>query len=264
MKAVKNGDTEKQPPREFVAPVAHGLSVLKSFDRDHYEMTLSEVSERTGMTRAGARRYLLTLAHLGYVEQTGRLFRLTPRVLELGFAFMATMPLSDIAQPYLEQITKDTGETTALDILDDDQVVHLASSASPRQLAPRVMIGKRFNAFYNSTGRVLLALKDDADLERLLNNCKPAKLTQWSLTSKAKLKEELKLVRKQQYAVVDQESEEGLRSLAVPIFNKQGAAVAAISIITNVATVPRKELLDNYLPILRQVARDISAALVTG
>lgn len=264
MKNEKNSAMEKAAPREFVAPVAHGLSVLRSFDREHFQMTLSEVSERTGMTRAGARRYLLTLAHLGYVEQNGRLFRLTPKVLELGFAFMATLPLPEVAQPYLDRLTKDTGETTALDMLDDDHVVHLAWSSSPRQLAPRVSIGKRYSALYNSTGRMLLALKDEVEQERCIGAGKLTRHTQWTLNTKTKLRDELKLVRKQQYAVVDQEVEEGLRSLAVPIFNSQGVAVAAMSIITNVATVSRKDLLEKLLPMLRRTAQDISAALVAA
>ena len=262
MTAEKKEDAEKTAPREFVAPVAHGLNVLKSFDRDHFEMTLSEVSVRTGMTRAGARRYLLTLAHLGYVEQRGRLFRLTPKVLELGFTFMATLPLAEIAQPYLDRLTEITGETTALDILDQDHVVHLAWASSPRQLAPRVSVGKRFSALYNSTGRMLLALQDEAEQERCINAGKLTRLTQWTLMSKAKLREELKLARKQQYAVVDQEVEEGLRSLAVPVFNSQGTAVAAMGIITNVAIVSQQDLLEKLLPALQAAAREVSAALV--
>lgn len=255
---------EKDSPRDIVGSVAHGLAVLRSFDREHPQMTLSEVSERTGMTRAGARRYLLTLAHLGYVEQSGRQFRLTPKVLELGYTFFATMPLSEIAQPYLDQITAQTGETSAIAILDDHHIVHLAWARPPRQLAPTVTIGRRFNALYNSTGRVLLALMDESEVEKYLDSAKLVKQTEWSLTNKAKLKEELKLIRKQQYAIVDQESEEGLRSLAVPIFNRQGHAVAAINFITNVATVSRKQLVDDLLPVLLRAAKDISAAVVAA
>ncbi|WP_043111835.1 IclR family transcriptional regulator domain-containing protein [Solimonas flava] len=250
------------PPPDFVGSVAHGLAVLRSFDHDHFQMTLSEVSARTGMTRAGARRYLLTLAHLGYVEQNGRLFRLTPKVLELGYAFMSTMPLADTAQPYLDRLTRETGEVSAIAVLDGREVVHLAvATPAQRQLLPKVTIGRRFNALYNSTGRVLIACGDDKPLEQQLSGAKLAKVTSWSIDSKAALLEELRRVRQQQYAIVDQESEEGLRSLAVPIRNKQGRPVAAINIITNVATVPREELTDKLLPALQQSARELSLAL---
>lgn len=264
VKAGKDGDGDKDAPRDIVGSVAHGLSVLRSFDRQHYQMTLSEVSERTGMTRAGARRYLLTLTHLGYVEQNGRQFRLTPKVLELGYAFFSSVPLSEIVQPYLDRITAATGETSAMAILDEYHIVHLAWATTQRQLAPTVTIGRRFNALYNSTGRVLLALKNEAEVEDYLNGCKLVKQTEWSLTNKAKLKEELKLIRKQEYAIVDQESEEGLRSLAVPIVNKQGKPVAAINFITNVATVSQKQLVNDLLPVLQRAAKEISAAIVTN
>ncbi|MGH8447224.1 MAG: IclR family transcriptional regulator domain-containing protein [Solimonas sp.] len=250
------------PPPDFVGSVAHGLAVLRAFDHDHFQMTLSEVSARTGMTRAGARRYLLTLAYLGYVQQNGRLFRLTPKVLELGYAFMSTVPLADTAQPYLDRLTKQTGEVSAIAVMDGREVVHLAVAIpAQRQLMPKVTIGRRFNALYNSTGRVLIACDQNKTIEQQLSGAKLARITEWSMDSKVALLDELRRVREQQYAIVDQESEEGLRSLAVPIRNKQGHAVAAINIITNVATVSREELTQRLLPVLRQAADELALSL---
>lgn len=249
------------PPRDFVAPVAHGLAVLRSFDQGHLRMTLSEVSARTDMTRAGARRYLLTLVHLGYVQQSGRLFQLTPKVLELGYAFMSTLPLPELAQPYLDRFTEETDEASAIAILDGHEVVHLAWATPERQLKPVITIGRRFNALYNSTGRVLIACNDDQTIDRYLGEIRLAKLTPWSISSKAKLREELKRIRENQYAVVDQESEEGLRSLAVPILNRSGQPIAAINTITNAATVSETDLVQKLLPVLRDVAKELSAAL---
>ncbi|MFT4247875.1 MAG: IclR family transcriptional regulator C-terminal domain-containing protein [Pseudomonas sp.] len=252
---------EADVPRDFVGSVAHGLAVLRSFDRDHRQMTLSEVSARTGMTRAGARRYLLTLAHLGYVEQNERLFRLTPKVLELGYAFMATLPLAELAQPYLDSMTKAMGETTAIAVLENDSIVHLARAMPQRQLAPIVTIGRHFSALFNSTGRMLIACQDDAAIDAWLAKCKAERLTQWTITDKKKLRAEIALARKNQYAIVNQESEEGVCSLAVPVKNRRGEAVAAVNVITNVATVSRKELLEKFLPMLREGADQLAVAI---
>lgn len=259
--AAEGHEGESELPRDFVGSVAHALSVLRSFDQGHVQMTLSEVSARTGMTRAGARRYLLTLSHLGYVEQNGRLFRLTPKVLELGYAFMSTMPLAEIAQPYLNRLTAETGETSAIAILDDRDVVHLAWASPQRQLVVRIPVGKRYNALYNSTGRVLLACNDDRTIERYLSEIPLVQQTPWSIMDPSRLRDELHQVRRQGYAVVDQEVEEGLCSLAVPIVSRQGSPVAAINIIVNVATVSARELVDSLLPVLRRVADELSLAV---
>jgi IclR family pca regulon transcriptional regulator len=239
------------------------LSVLRAFDREHSQMTLTEVAERVDMTRAGARRYLLTLVHLGYVEQDGRKFRLTARVLELGYAFMSTMGLAEIAQPYLDGVAREAGETTAIAILDDFEVVHLARATVHRELAPVITIGRRFNALYNSTGRVLVAFMDEEAMESFVRDCQLTKPTAWSITSRARLLQELRQVRKQGYAIVDQESEPGLRSVAVPIFNKRGAVIAALNILTNVAAVSLEDLEHKMLPVLQRAALKIASAVVS-
>jgi len=253
--------SEAAPPRDYVGSVAHGLAVLRSFDQDHFQMTLSEVSTRTGMTRAGARRYLLTLLHLGYIEQNGRQFQLTPKVLELGYAFMSTRPLADLAQPYLDKLTAEINEASAIAILDGHDVVHLAWARTQRQLAPVITVGRRFNALYNSTGRVLIACGDEKAIDSYLTDIPAAKLTAWSIVSKSKLREELKRAREQKYSIVDQESEEGLRSIAVPIFNRSERPIAAVNIITNAATVTTEDLVNKFLPPLRAVAASLGQAI---
>jgi len=256
-----SGASDAMPPRDYVGSVAHGLAVLRSFDQQHFQMTLSEVSARTGMTRAGARRYLLTLVHLGYIAQTGRQFQLTPKVLELGYAFMSARPLADLAQPYLDKLTEKTGEASAIAILDGHDVVHLAWAPTQRQLAPVITVGRRFNALYNSTGRVLIACDGEKSIDSYLNAIPTAKLTPHSIISKARLRDELRRAREQQYAIVDQESEEGLRSIAVPIFNRSGRPIAAINIITNAAMVSQDDLLSKFLPTLRAAATSVSQAI---
>jgi len=224
-------------------------------------MTLSEVSGRTGMTRAGARRYLLTLVHLGYIEQSGRQFQLTPKVLELGYAFMSTRPLADLAQPYLDKLTAEINEASAIAILDGHDVVHLAWARTQRQLAPVITVGRRFNALYNSTGRVLIACGDEKAIDSYLSEIPATRLTPSSIVSKTKLREELRRAREQKYSIVDQESEEGLRSIAVPIFNRSERPLAAINIITNAATVSNEDLVNRFLPPLRAVAASLGQAL---
>jgi IclR family pca regulon transcriptional regulator len=231
--------------------------VLKAFDRDHPQMTLSSVSERTGMTRAGARRYLLTLEHLGYIYKDERLFRLTAKVLELGFAFLSTVPLSDITRPYLQRITRETGEIAGLAILDRGEIVHISGSTVERMLAPTLTIGRRFNALYASSGRAIAAFLDSQQIEDVLKACEITALTPQSLKTKEAIREELKIVRRQGYAVVDQEVEDGVRSIAVPVLNRQGMPLAAVTVLTNVATVSKKQLVEEILPVLQRIVPEI-------
>lgn len=249
--------TENKTPRDFVGPVQHALNVLRAFDGDHIELTLSNVSERTGLTRAGARRYLVTLEHLGYLRKDDRLFRLTPKVLELGFSFLSTAPLADLARPHLQSITRETGETSGLAVLDGDDIVHLAVASVQRMLAPTLTVGRRFNTLYASAGRAIAAFLPPAHIERLLKASEIMSLTSRSLQSKEAIREELKLVQRQGYAMVDQEVEEGVRSIAVPLFNRCAQPVAAITLLTNVATVSKKQLIDEKLPILQRIAPEL-------
>ena len=256
----RSGKEEK--PRDVVGSIAHGLNVIKAFDAEHPQMTLSQVAERTGMTRAGARRYLLTLTHLGYVYHEDRLFRLSPKVMELGYSYLSSVPLSTIAQPYLQSLRDETGETVALAVLDDGFVVHIARANSRKLMAPTLTIGRRFPAVYTSTGRVLTAMKSDREIKELIRQSAASPPTHLSLTSESELRETLKKVRRDKYAVVDQETEVGVRTLAVPIFNRSGEAVAAMNILTNIATVTKQYLIRTCLPLLKAAADDIQRALV--
>ena len=255
---------KEDKPRDVVGSIVHGLNVIKSFDADHPQMTLSQVAERAGMTRAGARRYLLTLAHLGYVYHKDRLFRLSPKVMELGYSYLSSVSLPTIAQPYLESLRDETGETIALAVLDDGFVVHIARANSKKLLAPTLTIGRRFPAIYTSTGRVLTATKSDQEIRQLIRQASMSPPTHLSLTSEQELRDALKAVRRKKYAVVDQETEVGVRTLAVPVFSRSGEAepVAAINILTNIAIVKKQYLLRACLPLLKSAAADIQRALV--
>ena len=244
-------------PRDVVGSVKHVLDVMRAFDREHPQMTLSMVSERTGLTRAGARRYLLTLEHLGYIARDDRQFRLTAKVLDLGFAFLDSMPLSELARPYLQEMTRATGEIAGLAVLDRGEIIHVVSSTVERLLAPTLAIGRRFNALYTSSGRVIAAFMSPAAREELLKHGVIAKLTPHSLATREQIRAELDVVQRQGYAIVDQEMEVGIRSLAVPLLNRNNAPLAAVTVLMNVAATPKKQLLEQILPVVRRIAREI-------
>lgn len=249
--------------RDFVNSLARGISVLRAFDADHCEMTLSEVAERTGMTRAGARRFLLTLNELGYVSKHERLFRLTPKVLDLGYAYMASTPISELSQPYLNRVTEQTGESCSLAVLDGREVVYICRSAAKRLLMYGIHIGTRLPWYCTSMGRMLVADMEKEVLQQYINEEKLIKRTKFTQMDKSALFNEILLANKQGYTILDQELEEGLRSIAVPITGSNGRIVAAVNISTNVATVPKEKLLKEFLPILKAAAKNIQDSLRT-
>jgi IclR family pca regulon transcriptional regulator len=249
-------------PRDTVGSIAHGLNVIKAFDAEHSQLTLSQVAERTGMPRAGARRYLLTLVHLGYVRQHDRLFSLLPKVLELGYAYLSSVQLSTIAQPYLETIRDQIDETVALAVLDDGFVVHIARANSKKLIAPTLTIGRRFPAIYTSTGRIMIAMKTDLEIDEIIKASVLSPPTHLSLKSKKDIRSALTTARKNKYAIVDQENEIGVRTLAVPVFSRSGDAVASINVLTNIATVTSKQALRQFLPLLQAAALDMQKTLV--
>jgi len=248
--------------RDFVSSLARGLGVLRAFGEDSPEMTLSEVAAKTGLSRAGARRFLLTLYDLGYVSRQGRLFRLTPKVLSLGYAYLSSMPISKNAQPFLEEATRLTSESCSLAVLDGEDVVYIARSPAKRLLMVGIHVGTRLPAHATSMGRVLLAHISSEDLDRYFESADLAKLTARTITGETELRAEISRVRKQGYAILDQELEEGVRSLALPIELQQtGKVVAAINVSTNVATVPKERLVKEFLPILQSTAAKIRISL---
>jgi IclR family transcriptional regulator, pca regulon regulatory protein len=248
---------ESKEPRDIVGSVKHVLDVMRAFDRDHSQMTLSMVSERTGLTRAGARRYLLTLEHLGYIARDDRLFRLTAKVLDLGFAFLDSMPLAELARPYLQKVTRENGEIAGLAVLDRGEIIHVVGSTVERLLAPTLAIGRRFNALYTSSGRAIAAFMDPPAREEFLKSAVIAKITPHSLTTREQIRAELEVVQRQGYAIVDQEIEVGIRSLAVPLLDRKNAPLAAVTVLMNVAATPKKQLLEQILPVVRRIAREI-------
>ncbi|AMM34530.1 Transcriptional regulator, IclR family [Sinomonas atrocyanea] len=226
---VERSDAEPKPGDAFVQSLARGLAVVRAFDAEHQEMTLSEVAARTALTRATARRFLHTLVELGYVRTDGRTFSLTPLVLQLGYAYLSGQRLPELAQPILEELSHRHGESTSLAILDGTDIVYLARIHTRRIISVGISPGTRFPAHATSMGRVLLAALTPAELAAYFARAELAPLTPRTLTSREAIEAEVGRVREAGYAVVDQELEVGLRSLAVPVLGADGRTVAAIN-----------------------------------
>jgi IclR family transcriptional regulator, pca regulon regulatory protein len=257
------GQAEKTKIRDFVGSLARGLSVLRAFDSEKPEMTLTQVAERTNLTRAGARRFLLTLVELGYVRKNQRLFRLTPKVLELGYAYLASTPLSRLSQPHLKHITDLTGESCSIAVMDGEEVAFIARTPANRFLRLGMHVGVRLPVSYTSAGRVIIATEGEDAIDRYLDNANLEPRTRHSISNKSALRAELLRIRKQGYAIVDEELEEGLCSISVPIFDSKNQVIAAINTATNVATVPRDKLKARFLPLLREAAQGIQETLAS-
>jgi IclR family transcriptional regulator, pca regulon regulatory protein len=257
-------DSSRDPSGQYVQSLARGLSVIRAFSAEDPEMTLSEIARKTGLTRATSRRFLLTLVELGYVKTDGRMFVLTARVLELGFSYLSSLTLPEIAQPHLEQLAAGIHESTSASVLDGTDIVYVARVPTRRIMSVRINIGTRFPAYVTSMGRVLLSGLDDAELEQHLQAIDFASLTSRTVTSRKSLEAELERVRKQGWAMVDQELEEGLRSIAVPIRHASGTIIAAINVSTTVASHTVESILETLLPPLQLAAERISGDLTAS
>ncbi|WP_313549157.1 IclR family transcriptional regulator C-terminal domain-containing protein [Corynebacterium sp.] len=251
------------PSSDFVQSFARGLMVIRSFDAAAPSQTLSQVAGSTGLSRAAARRFLHTLVEEGYAVNNDGQFTLTPRVLELGYSYLSALTLPALAQPRLESLSAQVGESCSMSVLDGTDIHYVSRVAVRKIMTVNITIGTRFPAHSTSMGRVLLAGMPDAEIRSFLEAV-PLEhgLTPRSLTDKEQLFEEIIAVRNQGWALVDQELELGLRSLAAPITDANGKIVAAINISTQSAVSSVNELTGNYLPVLLSTASEISRDLV--
>lgn len=251
----------KPNPRDIVAALHKGLDVIECFSASHPRLTLSEAARRAGVTRAAARRYLLTLAWLGYAEFDGKFFSLTPRVLRLGYAFLSTASIPRLAQPVLERLADETREATMLSVLDGADVLFIAHSAKRRLLSATASIGTRLPAWCTAMGRVLLAGLEDEALDRWLKGLRPRKLTPKTVTTQRELMEQVLQTRDQGYAINDEELEIGLRSIAVPVRNPRGEVVLALGISQQAARMTPATMKQRLLPALQSGSAALSAVL---
>jgi len=249
------------PERDYVQSLSRGLTVLQAFNAERPAMTLADMARATGLTRATARRLLLTLVSLGYVCTDGRTFELTPRVLDLGFAYVSSLQLPDIAQPFMEALSDRVHESVSASVLDGAQIVYVARVNTQRIMGISLAIGSRLPAAWTSMGRVLLAGLPDEQLDGFLDGLVVTELTSQSITDPDTLRSEVHAVRAQGFALVDQELEEGIRSVAAPLRDRRGRTLAAINVGTHAARVTLKELRGVILPALLTTARSIETQL---
>lgn len=240
--------TSEPSSADFVQSLARGLAVIRVFDADHAELSLSEVARRAEIPAAAARRFLRTLETLGYLRTDGRRFMLTPKVLELGFGYLSALTLPDIAQPHIETLSREIGESVSVAVLSGTEIVYVARAAAHRIMSVRITIGTRFPAFATSMGRVLLAGLPREAAAAVLSEAVLPQITKQTLTSPKKLLAEIERVSAQGWALSDGQLESGLRSIAVPIRGRDGAVIAALNISTSATRDTVEHLQDDYLP----------------
>ncbi|MGK5114815.1 MULTISPECIES: IclR family transcriptional regulator domain-containing protein [unclassified Geodermatophilus] len=246
----------------FVQSLDRGLAVIRAFDAEHPRLGLSEVARATGLTRAAARRFLLTLVQLGYVRMDGREFSLRPRVLELGYSYLSGLTLPEVAEPHLETLVSQVNESSSMSVLDGDDIVYVARVPTKRIMTVLLAVGTRLPAHATSMGRVLLAGLGSADLADYLRRAPFTRHTDRTVTDPVELRAAVELARRQGYALVDQELEEGLRSAAAPIRNADGEVLAALNISVHASRTSMAQLEGELVPALLETSRNIEHDLL--
>jgi IclR family transcriptional regulator, pca regulon regulatory protein len=252
---------EVRPGDAYVQSFARGLEVIRSFSAGAPRQTLTDVAGRTGLTRAGARRILLTLQTLGYVESDGKLFALTPRILDLGFAYLSSMPIWNVAEPLMEALVEQVKESCSAGVLEGTDIVYVLRVSTRKIMRNSLGVGSRLPAYCTSLGRMLRAGLPDAEVLRLLKASKREARTKHTVTEVDALMAKVQQARKQGWCMVNQELEEGLVSLAAPIVNRAGRTVAALNISGQVNRTTPRQMQDTMLPALREAAHEVSQRL---
>ncbi len=257
---MREGAGSGRPP-DFVQSLERGLAVIRAFSHDRSRLTLSDVARETGMTRAAARRFLLTLEHLGYVSSDGRLFSLRPSVLQLGYAYLSSLSVAEVAQGHLEALADQLHESCSASTLDGEDIVYVARAATNRIMTIGLAVGTRLPAYCTSMGRVLLAALDEGELDAYLQSADLRARTDRTVTDPTRLRAELAEVRARGWCLVDQELEDGVRSVAVPVHDGDGRVVAAINASAHATRVPLARLREEFLPALQVCAEQINLDL---
>ena len=251
-------ETGERPGDSFVQSFARGLAVIRAFDAQRPSQTLTEVAASAGLTRAAARRILLTLQTLGYVNVDGRQFRLTAKTLDLGFAYLTSMPIWNLAEPVMEHLVAQVHESCSASVLDRTDIVYVLRVPTQKIIAINLATGSRLPAFCTSMGRVLLAGLDEAKLDEVLAASELTKRTPRTVIDPVELKKIIAQVREQQWAIVDQELETGLISLSAPIRDRQGRTIAAMNISGHAQRSTAKQMIRDFLPPLQAAAQRVS------
>lgn len=247
----------------YMTSLARGLEVIRGFSRDKRRMSIAQLSHKTGISRAAVRRCLYTLRSLGYVStEDGRHYSLQPKLLGLGYAYLSSTPMVVTAQPFLDRVSEAVNESCSLGTLDGEDILYLARSVTSRIISVTLNVGSRLPSYCTSIGLVLLAHLPAGELEKYLSSAQLKPYTERTITSAARLREQLEQVRSQGYAIADQLMEVGVRSIAVPVRNAADIVVAGMNVIVQAGRVSLRDMRSLYLPQLHAAAAELSAQLV--
>jgi IclR family transcriptional regulator, pca regulon regulatory protein len=253
-------DPAEQP--DFVTALARGLAVIRAFGAHSSRMSLAEIARRVDLPRATVRRALITLETLGYVETDGKTFMLTPQVLSLGYSYLTSMPVTRAVRPYLEKISALFNESTSAGILHDNDAVFVARVQARRTLLETAPAGSRIPAYCTSIGRVLLAAQPDAMIEDYLARIEPHAYTPRTLTNPAKIRDAIYAARAVSYSIVEEELDAGVMAISVPIKDAHDRTLAALNVVSHVDRTTGAQMVDRFLPHMRDAAKELRAQLV--
>ena len=255
------GKESRENEPEYVMGLEKGLSIIEAFGMKKGPLTVTQAAEITGHTKGSVRRSLLTLCRLGYATQDGYSFVLAPRALRLGYAYVVSDPLTKVAQPILEITSERTQESASIAVLDLQDAVFVARSTHRRSLSSGLGVGSRLPAYCSATGRVLLSGRPPAEVRFMLNRMARPALTPHTLTTITSIMKEIEFVGRHGYAIIDEELEIGIRSIAVPIRNARGEMVAAMSLSVSTSRMTREGVVEHLLPELERARRHLAALL---
>lgn len=254
-----NGEATKNP--EYLSTLERGLRVLKAFDEDHPEMTLSEVAAKTGLPPAVARRCLITLVELGYVGQHERKFLLRPAVLTIGSAFLASMQIEQVVLPPLQTLRDQTGDSASLAVLSGTDILYVAHVSTDRRFRVAAGVGTRFPFHATSLGKAIAAYLPDDERAELIAGAPFQRFTERTITDGPALRERFQLITERGYDSALDELDYGIVSVAVPIFGRGGRVIASINCSTSTTRISQDELVRTRLPLLRNASGEIEASL---
>ena len=245
----------------FMTSLARGLAVVKAFSDQRRAMTIAQLSHKTGIPRAAVRRCLYTLKQLGYADAEANNFYLKPKILSLGYSYLSSTPLTIAAQPSLNELSRTLNESCSLAVLENDEVLFISRSQTSRVLSVALSAGSRLPAYCTALGRVLLAGLPEAELDAYFARVKLIAYTDRTVVSESQLREILADVRRRGYAIVEEELEIGLRSLAVPVRGASGSTMAALNVGAQAIRMTRNLVEQNFLPALLNTASELSVLL---
>jgi IclR family pca regulon transcriptional regulator len=254
-------EIEAMTDPSFMTSLARGLAVVRAFSDQRRSLTIAQISHKTGIPRAAVRRCLYTLKRLGYADSEANNFFLKPKILSLGYSYLSSTPLTVSAQPCLNNISRSLNESCSLAVLDNDEVLYVARSATSRVMSIAVGTGSRLPAYCTSLGRVLLAGMPEEAVRHYLDTVKLRAFTERTVVSPVRLREILSEVRVSGYSVVEEELEVGLRSIAVPVRGASGIVHAALNVGAQATRVSTRQMEEDFLPVLLRGAQELSVLL---